>query len=124
MKIDVPLGEVIDRITILRIKAARLKDAAAVTNTRRHLALLEAAWAAQPLPPLDALPETGALARTNTALWEVEDALRAHERAGCFDEAFVALARSVYQLNDERAAHKRAIDARLGSVLREEKSYG
>ena len=54
---------------------------------------------------------------------EVEDAIRACERAGDFGPRFVALARSVYQHNDRRAAIKRWINERLGSRFMEEKSY-
>lgn len=59
----------------------------------------------------------------NGELWDVEDALRAHEKAGTFGAAFVELARSVYRLNDRRAAVKRAIDDHVGSAFAEEKSY-
>ena len=59
----------------------------------------------------------------NLALWEVEDALREREARGDFCAAFVADARSVYRLNDRRAAVKRAISEALGSRWVEEKSY-
>ncbi|MFZ4533750.1 MAG: DUF6165 family protein, partial [Alsobacter sp.] len=63
------------------------------------------------------------LAAVNRELWEVEDALRLCEKAGRFDSAFVALARSVYRLNDERAAVKRSLNRITGSDVVEEKSY-
>ena len=63
------------------------------------------------------------LARVNEALWEVEDRLRMAEAAGAFGDAFVADARSVYRLNDRRAALKRALNLRLGSTLIEEKVH-
>ncbi len=59
----------------------------------------------------------------NAALWDVEDALREKERRGAFDAEFIALARSVYRHNDERAALKRRVSEKLGSTLLEEKSY-
>ena len=64
-----------------------------------------------------------ALHRTNAALWEVEDALRDHERRQDFGASFVELARSVYRLNDERASLKKRINLAAGSLLVEEKSY-
>lgn len=124
MRVEVPIGDVVDRVTILRIKVARLGSAAAQANAAAELAALEEAWAAEGLPPLDSLPETAPLAACNTRLWEVEDALRACEARGDFGPDFVALARAVYQTNDARARWKRAISTRLGSRLIEEKGYG
>ena len=122
MKVEVPLGEVVDKITILRIKAAQIHDAARRANVLRELTTLEAAWAEEQ-GPVDRLAELPALQDVNQRLWDVEDALRDLERAQRYDADFVALARSVYVLNDERAAVKRQINDRLGSRLVEEKSY-
>lgn len=122
MKVEVPLGEVVDKITILRIKAAQIHDPDRRANVLRELVTLEAAWADEQ-GPVDALEELLPLQDVNQRLWDVEDALRDLERARRFDADFVALARSVYVLNDERAAVKRRINERLGSRLVEEKSY-
>ena len=67
---------------------------------------------------------TDALQAINTELWDVEDALRQLEAEQRFDQVFIDLARSVYQLNDQRAALKRQINEACGSSLLEEKSYG
>ncbi len=123
MRVEVPIGDVVDRVTILRLKEEHLRAPAALENVRAERAALESAWAAEGLPPLDGLPETAPLAACNRRLWEVEDALRACEARGDFGDAFVALARAVYQANDERARWKREISLRLGSRLVEEKSY-
>ena len=64
------------------------------------------------------------LEEVNEKLWEIEEAIRQQEAKQCFGADFVALARSVYRCNDERAAVKRAINQRHGSTLIEEKSYG
>ena len=116
-------GDVLDRLTILHLKVARIGDAERVGIARRHAEALAAAWAAEGLPPPTSLPEHAALARVNGELWEVEDALRAHEARGDFGARFVELARSVYRLNDERSRHKAAVDCRLGAEHREIKSY-
>jgi tetratricopeptide (TPR) repeat protein len=122
-RVPVSWGEVIDKITILEIKALHLKDARARANVARELALLSAIAD----PQLAASPELAArkaaLRTVNTALWDVEDALRRLEAAGRFDSEFVALARSVYRQNDERAAIKRQINELLASEIVEEKSY-
>lgn len=117
-----PAGDVLDRITILRIKAARVSGDAAA-NVARELSALDTTWAEAGLGAPEAAAELAALAEVNLALWEVEDRLRAFEAAGDFGAAFVADARSVYRLNDRRAALKRAVNLRLGSELIEEKLH-
>lgn len=121
--IEVALGELVDKITILRIKDERIADAAKRANVREELkTLTKARTAALPDDPeLDRLEAD--LKAVNEALWEIEDDIRDCERAGDFGPSFIALARAVYQANDRRAALKREINLRLGSRLIEEKSY-
>lgn len=115
-------GDVIDKLTILEIKTARLADAAARANTSHEMGLLqEIAAPALSAPGLASL--MAELKAVNESLWETEDAIRAQEAAGAFDARFIALARAVYQTNDRRAALKRRINQALGSALVEEKSY-
>lgn len=114
-----PVADVLDRLTILAIKRERAPDRPNVA--REHDALL-AVWARAGLPDVSDLGAE--LARVNRALWDVEDRLRAAEARGDFGPAFVADARSVYVLNDRRAALKRSINERFGSVYIEEKVYG
>jgi hypothetical protein len=117
------LGELIDKITILRIKAARIGEAHKLANVNRELKLLErsALESGADGPPINLL--TDQLALVNERLWEIEDTLRQCERGGDFGPRFVALARSVYCENDTRAAIKRAINTLANSPLVEEKSY-
>lgn len=123
VQIPVSVGELFDKITILKIKAARLSDTGKLENVRRELESLEAVAADLPASPqLDAL--VSQLQAINDALWDVEDGKRAHEREGRFDAAFIALARRVYKENDQRAAIKREINLLTGSTLVEEKSHG
>ena len=125
MSIMAPIsaGELVDKITILRVKAARIGDPAKEANVRKELALLEgiAAGALPATPEIDRL--TAELAEVNGALWEIEDGKRDCERRRDFGERFVELARSVYVENDRRAAIKRAINGAVGSEIVEEKSY-
>lgn len=122
MKVEVSLGEVVDKISILTLKVRKLHGEA-LQNVQREHDGLRSAWQQGGLPSLEELPEWDPLCRVNAALWEVEDALRNHEARGDFGQEFVARARSVYRLNDERAALKRTLNLRLGSTLIEEKSY-
>jgi hypothetical protein len=116
-------GELVDKITILRVKAERIGDPAKEANVRKELALLETT-------AREHLPDTAEIARlteeltaVNAALWDIEDGKRDCERRQDFGEGFVALARRVYIDNDRRAAIKRAINAAAGSDIVEEKSY-
>jgi len=124
-EIKVPLspGEVLDKITILRIKARRIADPAKLENVRRELAALESTWNESRYAATDIDADLGALLAVNERLWLIEDEIREKERAQGFDAEFVRLARSVYIENDERAAIKRRLNLRLGSALIEEKSY-
>ncbi len=121
--IGVSPGELIDRVTILRIKCQRLSDGAARGRAHRQLQSLEAALsrACPTSPDLDRLADQ--LAAVNERLWQLEGAIRACERRGDFGPQFIELARSVYRLNDERARLKRAIDELHGSPLSDEKQY-
>ena len=121
IQIPVSVGELVDKITILNIKARRL-NGVALDHVLQELDLLE-----------KALNESGVelkrqereeLEEVNEKLWHIEEAIRGQEAKQCFGADFIALARSVYQCNDERAALKRAINQRHGSTLIEEKSYG
>jgi hypothetical protein len=125
--VPVSPGELIDKITILRIKAARIADGAKLANVRHELEVLERTWHASPYagagPEKDVTAETAALEAVNARLWEIEDDIRDKERARAFDARFIELARSVYVENDERARLKRRINEKLGSAIVEEKSY-
>ena len=102
-------GELIDKITILEIKAERIGDPEKVRNVRTELDTLRRARDRTILPS-DALASlTAELRRVNEALWDIEDEIRGCERAGDFGPKFVELARSVYFNNDNRAAIKRKI---------------
>ena len=116
-------GELLDKITILRIKSARFQDATKLANVRLELGLLEKQWRTALPAGVDVANEERALEAVNARLWEVEDLLRDLEAEKRFDARFVELARAVYITNDERAAIKKRINTRLGSALVEEKSY-
>jgi len=123
--ISVPVshGELIDKITILEIKAAHIRDAAKLANVRAELDLLNATWSGDIASRTDIAAERAGLKAVNEALWDIEDRIRLKEREQAFDAEFIELARSVYFRNDERAAIKRRINLKLGSQLVEEKSY-
>jgi hypothetical protein len=116
-------GELLDKITILRIKAARITDAAKVANVQRELTQLEKTWKDSGADAVDLVAEEANLTRVNEQLWVIEDEIRDQERAKRFEKKFIELARAVYITNDERAAIKKRINTALGSSIVEEKSY-
>ena len=120
MHIPVSIGELIDKITILQIKASRFQGEA-LAHVQQELNLLEQVR----LEAGISIPEglEPALAAIKAELWRIEDAIREREAASDFGEHFIELARSVYRCNDQRAALKRQINASTGSSLVEEKSY-
>jgi hypothetical protein len=123
IKVPVSPGELLDKITILRIKSQRMSDAAKVANVRLELRMLEETWNASAYARIDIAADIAALLAVNERLWAIEDDIRDKERAQAFDAEFIRLARAVYVENDERAAIKRRINTTLGSSIIEEKSY-
>jgi hypothetical protein len=124
-EISVPVspGELLDKITILRIKSSRMRDAGKLANVRVELKVLEDTWNSSAYAKSDIAADVAALLEVNERLWVIEDDIRDKERAQAFDLEFIRLARAVYFENDERAAIKRRINLKLGSSIVEEKSY-
>lgn len=120
--VPVSWGELLDKITILEIKRARIHRADARANVVNEHRLLSE-FGDMALRCDGVTPLFDQLRAVNEELWEIEDAIREQEAAGTFGAAFVSLARAVYHKNDERAAIKRRINAVMGSELVEEKSY-
>jgi hypothetical protein len=119
----VSFGEAVDRVSILQIKRERISDPHKLAHISAELAQ------AEPLL-LEHVPQTtefrrltARLKEINGRLWDAEEKIREHERAGDFGPAFVTHARSIYRDNDERFCVKREIDLLLGSTIVEEKSY-
>jgi len=121
--VPISWGELIDKITILEIKQREITAPRALTNVEQELSLLNA-LVAELLTTTEGLRSLKQnLADINRKLWDIEDDIRAKERAKEFDAVFVELARAVYVTNDQRAAVKRQINDLLQSELQEEKSY-
>jgi hypothetical protein len=125
VKISAPIsvGELIDKITILRIKLEKIAAPAQIANIRAEHDHLAQIYVENRIATLIDGRDEESLQSVNRELWEVEDLLREHEARGDFGTAFVELARSVYRLNDRRAAAKRSINRKTGSLIVEEKSY-
>jgi hypothetical protein len=121
VKVEVSIGEVIDKLTILSIKSQKINDQNKLKNIRKEYNLLK-----------EGLEKTGIgipseevrqLEKINLRLWDIEDKIRLKEAKKEFDQDFIELARSIYYNNDKRAAVKRKINLKFGSEVIEEKEY-
>ena len=119
----ISVGELIDKITILKIKHKKASDSQKLANIERELNELERTWQQEKSPDLDISDLFNQLTQVNEKLWAIEDDIRAKEAANAFDDEFIQLARSVYKQNDLRAELKKQINLRSGSTLVEEKLY-
>lgn len=122
MLIEISVGEAFDRLTILKIKSERIKNQSKLTNIMNEYFYLQNLLKEE-LDVNEDDEDFKKLLVVNETLWDVEDKLREHEEAQDFGEDFVALARSVYELNDKRASIKKDININWGSEFVEEKSY-
>ena len=118
--IPISIGELIDKISILKIKLKKMAGDQLI-NVNRELKALEVKLIEKNLKIDPKL--SSELAEVNLLLWQIEDKIRLKEANKEFDDEFVQLARSVYQQNDKRASLKRQINLLYNSQLVEEKLY-
>ncbi len=121
MVVEVSLGEVVDKVTILEIKCEKVKDEAKLKNIRTEYDLLTEELGKIGFTSADTNYKK--LKEINLKLWHIEDDIRIKEYNKEWDEEFIQLARSVFFVNDDRADVKKAINLAHGSLLVEEKEY-
>ena len=125
MKIKTPIsvGELLDKISILKIKSFKIKDEEKLKNVKLELEYLNNI-AKEKLSKYENLEKRSEeLYQVNASLWNIEDQIRVAEKRKDFDSEFIFLARSVYITNDKRFDIKNKINEECGSELKEEKSY-
>ena len=123
LNVPVSVGEVVDKLTILEIKAARITDPGKLQNITAELESLRQLVSGGVFDKQEVRALTDALRAVNGELWDIEDNIRAEEAGGRFGDRFIELARAVYVTNDRRADLKKQINLATGSDLVEEKSY-
>lgn len=121
IRVPVSVGELVDKITILRIKNRHITDPMKLVNIQKEQLALETVCLENGIDLEHRL--VSELEATNQKLWIIEDDIRDKERAKSFDDRFIELARSVYVVNDERFKLKSLINLEFGSSFHEEKSY-
>jgi hypothetical protein len=119
MLVEVSIGEVLDKVSILSIKLNKIEDTDKLRNVSKELSYLNKQL------PKGILEDDlyTKLCGVNMRLWEIEDDIRVCEKHGDFNFNFIRLARAVYHRNDERADIKKQINLKYGSEFVEEKSY-
>ena len=120
---EISAGELIDKITILEIKKAKINDQEKLVNVDKELFSLNETK--KKFIPNENLifKEIKKLKEINLKLWDIENEKRKAEKNKDFGEKFIELARSVYKSNDERAKIKLNINNILGSNIKEVKSH-
>lgn len=120
MEIEVSIGEIVDKLSILDIKMKNIEDIEKLKNIEKEFNYLnDIVFDKLKIEEVD----YQRLVSINTKLWIIEDDIREKERRKEFDEIFIELARSVYFTNDERSVIKKDINLKYGSDFVEEKSY-
>lgn len=124
-KINTPIsvGELFDKITILEIKRAKIKDKNKLVHVKKELALLKKIIKDKKINKKNISKLINQLKNINLRLWNVEDKLRIHEKNKSFKTEFITLARKVYFMNDKRAKFKNKINIQTKSQINEVKSY-
>ena len=120
---EISAGELIDKITILEIKKAKITNKDKLVEIEKELLSLNDTMK-KFIPNNSEISKfKNSLKDINLKLWDIEDGKRSAEKNNNFGEKFVELARKVYKFNDERAKIKLAINNSLGSNIKEVKSY-
>ncbi len=120
---EISAGELIDKITILEIKKAKITNKDKLIEIEKELLSLNDTMK-KFIPNNSEISKfKDSLKDINLKLWDIEDGKRSAEKNNNFGEKFVELARKVYKFNDERAKIKLSINNALGSNIKEVKSY-
>jgi hypothetical protein len=120
MNINVSIGEIVDKLSILNIKKNNITEESKLFNIITEYDYLYDVVFNQLKIESD---DFNNLLLVNESLWKIEDDIRDKERDKVFDIEFIELARSVYTTNDKRAEIKKEINLKYGSLFVEEKSY-
>ena len=123
----VSAGELVDKITILEIKKARIKDKTKLRYINKELKLLQSSLSVilkeNRSIQKDVLRLKKNLFAINVQLWNIENAIRKLEADKDFGKKFIDYARKVYLTNDKRSALKSEINGLFGSSINEVKEY-
>ncbi len=120
---EISAGELLDKMTILEIKLAKIKDKENLLEISKEYETLKETKKSNIKLTKNLENLITQLKEINLKLWDVEDQTRICEKNKDFGKTFVDLSRSVYLNNDKRANIKSKINKMLGSNIREIKQY-
>ena len=120
---EISAGELVDKITILKIKKEKIADKEKLVEIKKELDSLTNTFNKSIKKNINLETLTKELENVNLKLWDIEDKKRELEKKQGFGKEFIELARNVYKFNDERAKIKLKINEALGSNIKEVKSY-
>lgn len=120
LKIQISIGELIDKLSILEIKKEKISDSEKIHEIKKEYSYLKKVCE-QNINEYENFVDK--IKKINTKLWGIENKLRELEKKKKFDSEFIKLARSVYSLNDNRFKIKNQINLKFNSNIMEQKSY-
>ena len=121
--VEVSIGELLDKISILEIKKEKIKDPEKLKFISKEHSILKDQFEKN-VSSDDKLENLfQELKEINAKLWVIEDDKRECEKNKIFDEKFIKLSRDVHFLNDDRAKIKLEINNHTGSSIKEIKEY-
>lgn len=124
IKIEISVGELLDKISILSIKREKIEDPQKLLDIEKELSFLEGHTNDLESKDIKKYEEfLTKLKLINSRLWEIEDKIRILEKNQDFSEKFISLARDVYFTNDKRFLCKNEINNFYGSEINEVKEY-
>tara|TARA_S200000501_G_C20383521_1_gene551645 strand:+ start:110 stop:505 length:396 start_codon:yes stop_codon:yes gene_type:complete len=124
IKIEISVGELLDKLSILKIKKVKIEDSQKLLEINKELKFLqETADVVRKTNEKEFDKFLSTLVSINTKLWDIEDEIRVYEKESNFNEKFISLARDVYFTNDERFDCKNRINKFFGSEVNEVKEY-
>ena len=124
IKIEISVGELLDKLSILKIKKVKIEDSQKLLEINKELKFLqETADLIRKTNEKEFDKFLSTLVSINTKLWDIEDEIRVYEKESNFNEKFISLARDVYFTNDERFDCKNRINKFFGSEVNEVKEY-
>jgi len=122
--VPVSIGELIDKISILKIKVVKIKDPEKLKSIHNELGLLLSIASELKINQKKMYNEyMYMLYEVNNCLWNIENQIRELETKKQFDDLFIETARKVYEFNDKRSKIKKEINIAYGSGIVEEKYY-
>ena len=121
--VEVSIGELLDKISILEIKQDKIKDPEKLRFIKNEYSILKDQLKKNVKSDNKLNNLYQSLKEINTKLWVIEDDKRQCEKDKDFGEKFIKLSRDVHFLNDDRAKIKLEINNHTGSTIKEIKEY-